>query len=74
MSHTMRRTMGGYRALLMDGDTDIVEGGEASFDEAQRTALSYLHERLRHANDGNVERLANLRLALLRVEAAKPKR
>ena len=30
----------GYRSLLMDGDTNIVEGSEASFDEAKCTALN----------------------------------
>lgn len=61
----------GYRVILADTDTRIERGGDLSFASARRQALAYLGERLRRRRDSSPQRLANLRLALLRITAQR---
>ncbi len=60
----------GYRAILADADTRIVAGGDDSFEQARAVALRYLGERIARRHDANPQRLANLRLTLLRLSQA----
>ena len=61
----------GYRAILADSETRIADGGEQSFAAAREIALAYLRERIARRRDDNPQRLANLRLAVLRITAQR---
>jgi len=62
----------GYRVIHADADTRLERGGELSFAAAREQALTYLRARLERRRDASPERLANLRLALLRISAQDP--
>lgn len=59
----------GWRAVLLDKDTEVEPGGPLSFEEARAQALGYIRERLQALTPHDpATRGAGLRLALGRIE------
>ena len=59
----------GWRAVLVDSDTRLEQGGPQSLSEARAEALAYLEDRIARLGPHDpATRCAGLRLALRRVE------